>query len=521
MASELLRAASYPGVIGVEFLDCELPAESEAQAASTSGAPVEPKDAAAQRSHGGVGLGDLTYAHGGLSARALRPGASRFTCGGQVLMATSGNGVSALASAAPETWVPTMTCAPRPSDSCLPASAAELREPVTSTIGRSTSPFDAERPSCPHLPAMGHLTPHQAPAGLAPTWGESSFGIHGLAGGECGGGSMWDCEPVAPAGPSAEGLDALSFAFMQSQQPHDQLISRPGLSVTEHPCTLLRAPSGGYSLINTASIAAAAPLDAAAVILPQPAAAAVPAAAATPACSESRTSPTPSTDQQQPDATSAQTSSGATSSCGGSDMPENAAAEVQQRAPEAPPAPLPLPQDAQASAVPSVAVEVVVEEEEELRPVAVQQVGPPGTAALAAMRASGRMALAAVPARVGQKRRAAATAAAVVLEAARDDEDDDEDYDEREEAGGAAGRGNTKRMKRVGVPRTTTNKPKTGVTCRNCRATETPQWRCGPEGPRTLCNACGVRYKKGQTLEYMAKKAAAAAARGRNGGGDY
>ena len=22
------------------------------------------------------------------------------------------------------------------------------------------------------------------------------------------------------------------------------------------------------------------------------------------------------------------------------------------------------------------------------------------------------------------------------------------------------------------------------------------QWRCGPYGPRTLCNACGVRFKK-------------------------
>ncbi|KAG2432976.1 hypothetical protein HXX76_008704 [Chlamydomonas incerta] len=429
-----------------------------------------------------------------------------------------------------------MSCAPRPSDSCLPASAAELREPATSTFGRSTSPFGADGPSCPHLPAMAHQTPHQAQAGLVPTWGESSFGIHGLGGSECGSGSMWDCEPVAPARPTAEGLDALSFAFIQSQQPQDQLINRPGLSVSEHPCTLLRAPSGGYSLINTTVIATAAPLDAAAVILPQlkpaaaAAAAAVPAAAATPACSESLASPAASTDHQQHHgATSAPTSSGATSSCGGSDMPEDAAAEVQQRAPEA--AAAALQQSSHAFAASSAAAAAEEEEQEEqeeeqeevLRPAAVEQVGLPGTAALAAMRASSRVALAAaaasaLPARAGQKRRAAATAAAVVLEAAREDEDDDEDYDEREEAGGAAGRANAKRVKRVGAPRATTNKPKTGVTCRNCRATETPQWRCGPEGPRTLCNACGVRYKKGQTLEYMAKKAAAAAARGRTGG---
>jgi hypothetical protein len=36
--------------------------------------------------------------------------------------------------------------------------------------------------------------------------------------------------------------------------------------------------------------------------------------------------------------------------------------------------------------------------------------------------------------------------------------------------------------------------------CLNCGSTETPQWRCGPLGPRTLCNACGVRYKKGLPL---------------------
>jgi hypothetical protein len=35
------------------------------------------------------------------------------------------------------------------------------------------------------------------------------------------------------------------------------------------------------------------------------------------------------------------------------------------------------------------------------------------------------------------------------------------------------------------------------MACRACGAHATPQWRCGPDGPRTLCNACGVRYKKG------------------------
>ncbi|CAL9204119.1 unnamed protein product, partial [Musa hybrid cultivar] len=36
--------------------------------------------------------------------------------------------------------------------------------------------------------------------------------------------------------------------------------------------------------------------------------------------------------------------------------------------------------------------------------------------------------------------------------------------------------------------------------CRHCEAEETPQWRAGPEGPKTLCNACGVRYKSGRLV---------------------
>lgn len=34
--------------------------------------------------------------------------------------------------------------------------------------------------------------------------------------------------------------------------------------------------------------------------------------------------------------------------------------------------------------------------------------------------------------------------------------------------------------------------------CLHCEITKTPQWRAGPMGPKTLCNACGVRYKKGR-----------------------
>ncbi|XP_009598426.1 GATA transcription factor 8-like [Nicotiana tomentosiformis] len=34
--------------------------------------------------------------------------------------------------------------------------------------------------------------------------------------------------------------------------------------------------------------------------------------------------------------------------------------------------------------------------------------------------------------------------------------------------------------------------------CQHCEITKTPQWRAGPMGPKTLCNACGVRYKSGR-----------------------
>ncbi|KAF5480563.1 hypothetical protein F2P56_001302 [Juglans regia] len=36
--------------------------------------------------------------------------------------------------------------------------------------------------------------------------------------------------------------------------------------------------------------------------------------------------------------------------------------------------------------------------------------------------------------------------------------------------------------------------------CSHCQAEKTPQWREGPSGPKTLCNACGVRYKSGRLV---------------------
>lgn len=43
--------------------------------------------------------------------------------------------------------------------------------------------------------------------------------------------------------------------------------------------------------------------------------------------------------------------------------------------------------------------------------------------------------------------------------------------------------------------------------CRICGTTEAPEWRTGPEGPKTLCNACGIkryrRFKAEKTKEIV------------------
>ncbi|KAL2336922.1 hypothetical protein Fmac_011368 [Flemingia macrophylla] len=36
--------------------------------------------------------------------------------------------------------------------------------------------------------------------------------------------------------------------------------------------------------------------------------------------------------------------------------------------------------------------------------------------------------------------------------------------------------------------------------CSHCNVKDTPQWRAGPLGRNTLCNACGIRYKSGKLL---------------------
>ncbi|KAF9613562.1 hypothetical protein IFM89_008953 [Coptis chinensis] len=39
-----------------------------------------------------------------------------------------------------------------------------------------------------------------------------------------------------------------------------------------------------------------------------------------------------------------------------------------------------------------------------------------------------------------------------------------------------------------------------GRKCLHCATDKTPQWRTGPLGPKTLCNACGVRFKSGRLV---------------------
>ncbi|MFS8033842.1 putative transcription factor C2C2-GATA family [Helianthus anomalus] len=49
---------------------------------------------------------------------------------------------------------------------------------------------------------------------------------------------------------------------------------------------------------------------------------------------------------------------------------------------------------------------------------------------------------------------------------------------------------------RGGVTNASTGDSLLARRCANCDTTSTPLWRNGPRGPKSLCNACGIRYKK-------------------------
>ncbi|KAI8812757.1 hypothetical protein BJ742DRAFT_791690 [Cladochytrium replicatum] len=56
---------------------------------------------------------------------------------------------------------------------------------------------------------------------------------------------------------------------------------------------------------------------------------------------------------------------------------------------------------------------------------------------------------------------------------------------------GSAGDGPHKRKKKRQIPQEE-------LYCRQCGTTTSPEWRKGPDGPKTLCNACGLAFSKRQ-----------------------
>ena len=93
--------------------------------------------------------------------------------------------------------------------------------------------------------------------------------------------------------------------------------------------------------------------------------------------------------------------------------------------------------------------------------------------------------------------------------AARGDEGDSTDMEDSDAPAPAASARAGKRPKPSAVgawaPKATDNiitadgqKVRRG--CLHCGCQKTPQWRMGPTGPKTLCNACGVRFRKGMPM---------------------
>nr|XP_034591849.1 GATA transcription factor 2-like [Setaria viridis]TKW38264.1 hypothetical protein SEVIR_1G102800v2 [Setaria viridis] len=73
---------------------------------------------------------------------------------------------------------------------------------------------------------------------------------------------------------------------------------------------------------------------------------------------------------------------------------------------------------------------------------------------------------------------------------------DDGDQDGRRNIIHGGGGGVRQRLLIARPPRNS----RTQRACSHCASTETPQWRAGPDGPGTLCNACGIRYKMNKLL---------------------
>ncbi|KAJ0988010.1 hypothetical protein J5N97_006366 [Dioscorea zingiberensis] len=69
------------------------------------------------------------------------------------------------------------------------------------------------------------------------------------------------------------------------------------------------------------------------------------------------------------------------------------------------------------------------------------------------------------------------------------------------------GRRNTQELEDQQLNQENSNNAQRGFIrfCSDCNTTKTPLWRSGPQGPKSLCNACGIRQRK-------ARRAVAAAA---------
>ncbi|KAI9185483.1 hypothetical protein LWI28_007755 [Acer negundo] len=79
----------------------------------------------------------------------------------------------------------------------------------------------------------------------------------------------------------------------------------------------------------------------------------------------------------------------------------------------------------------------------------------------------------------------------VMMMEEEEEEDEEEEEEEEGSIGNLEGNNNGQQPRR----------------CTHCLSQRTPQWRAGPLGPKTLCNACGVRYKSGRLLpEYRPAK---------------
>ncbi|CAA6666504.1 unnamed protein product [Spirodela intermedia] len=62
--------------------------------------------------------------------------------------------------------------------------------------------------------------------------------------------------------------------------------------------------------------------------------------------------------------------------------------------------------------------------------------------------------------------------------------------------GGAGEPSRTRRKRKRGSPLRNGENTGAAVGCAECGASQSPMWRRGPAGPKTLCNACGIRYAK-------------------------